>query len=102
MKGVAVGTATAAMNAAARSVFDVVLSDIGLPDGDGLTLIRNLRDTHGIVGVALTGYGMDEDVARSSEAGFVEHLTKPINVAVLDRTLLKALSVARVTGLPRR
>jgi signal transduction histidine kinase/CheY-like chemotaxis protein len=96
---VAVGTATAAMQEAASSVFDVVLSDIGLPDGDGLTLMRNLRDAHGIVGVALTGYGMDEDVARSSDAGFVEHLTKPINVAVLDRTLLKALSLAKATGL---
>jgi CheY-like chemotaxis protein len=97
-----VGTATAAMNAAACTVFDVVLSDIGLPDGDGLTLMRNLRDAHGIVGVALTGYGMDEDVARSNEAGFVEHLTKPINVAVLDRTLLKALSVAKLAGPPRQ
>jgi PAS domain S-box-containing protein len=98
---VAVGTATAAMNAAACTVFDVVLSDIGLPDGDGLTLMRNLRDAHGIVGVALTGYGMDEDVARSNEAGFVEHLTKPINVAVLDRTLLKALRFAKLAGAPR-
>jgi signal transduction histidine kinase len=93
---VAVGTATAARAAAAENVFDVVLSDIGLPDGDGLALMRFLREDHGIIGVALTGYGMEEDLARSSDAGFVDHLTKPISVVVLDRTLAKIFSRSEV------
>ncbi len=84
---VAVGTAAAAREAAAAGSFDLVLSDIGLPDGDGVALMRELRERHGCVGVALTGYGMEQDVARSGEAGFVAHLTKPVSVTVLDRTL---------------
>jgi len=84
---VAVGTMAAALSAAERNEFDVVLSDIGLPDGNGFELMRTLREQHNILGIALTGYGMERDVAESSDAGFVTHLTKPISVAVLDRAL---------------
>lgn len=86
---VAVGTAAAALAAADERRFDVVLSDIGLPDSDGFTLMRTLRERHAVCGIALTGYGMDQDVARSNEAGFVDHLTKPISVTTLDRALTK-------------
>ena len=67
--------------------FDLVLSDIGLPDEDGFTLMRKLRDAYGLRGIALTGYGMEEDQVRSNEAGFISHLTKPISVQILDRAL---------------
>lgn len=92
---VAVGSATAALEAAAAGKFDLVLSDIGLPDSDGFSLMRSLRERHGCVGIALTGYGMEQDVAQSGDAGFIAHLTKPISVTVLDRTLAEALTQVR-------
>lgn len=77
----------AAMDAARQEAFQVVVSDIGLPDGDGFGLMRLLRDTYGLQGIALTGYGMEEDHRRGREAGFVTHLTKPISIEMLERAL---------------
>jgi CheY-like chemotaxis protein len=59
--------------------FDLVISDVGLPDGSGLDLMRGLRETQGLNGIALSGFGTDDDVAASSAAGFAEHLTKPVD-----------------------
>jgi signal transduction histidine kinase len=93
---VAVASVRAAIEAAAAQPFDLVLSDIGLPDGDGFALMKVLRDRYQLKGIALTGYGMDEDIARSNEAGFIAHLTKPVRIAALDRTLAAAFT--RVGG----
>jgi len=84
-----------ALNIAAQTDFDVVVSDLGLPDGSGLDLIRELRAKKPIKGIALTGFGMEEDVTRSMEAGFSEHLTKPVNF----QTLCSAIE--RITTRPR-
>ena len=73
-----------ALAAAEIHTFDLVLSDLGLPDGNGLDLMRRLRDRHGLAGIALTGYGMEEDLKRSREAGFLEHLVKPITFQRLE------------------
>jgi CheY-like chemotaxis protein len=73
-----------ALAAAETHTFDLVLSDLGLPDGNGLDLMRRLRDRHGLTGIALTGYGMEEDLKRSREAGFLEHLVKPITFQRLE------------------
>ena len=59
--------------------FDLVISDLGLPDGSGLELMRKLRAKHALKGIALSGYGMDEDRAASKAAGFAEHFTKPVD-----------------------
>lgn len=75
---------------AARETFDLLISDIGLPDGNGCELMAELRDRQSLIGIALTGYGMDEDVDRSQAAGFAAHLTKPVNVQALDRVLAAA------------
>jgi CheY-like chemotaxis protein len=68
--------------------FDLLVSDLGLPDGDGCTLMRELRMRQPqLAGIAISGYGMDADLERSTAAGFRDHLTKPINVAALERAL---------------
>ena len=76
------GDVRSAMAMAGSSDFDVLVSDIGLPDGSGLELMRALRGRGGgpIVGIALSGYGHDEDVRLSREAGFVCHLVKPLRI----------------------
>jgi PAS domain S-box-containing protein len=72
------------------STFDVLVSDIGLPDGEGLQLMRPFLDAAGertIGGIALSGYGMAEDIAQSEKAGFDFHLTKPVDIGELDKCL---------------
>lgn len=65
-------------------IFDLVFSDIGLPDGTGIDLIREIRQKHAWPAVALTGFGMNEDIARCREAGFDAHLTKPVSIQNLE------------------
>jgi len=66
---------------------DLVLSDLGLPDGSGVDLMQELHERYGVRGIALSGYGMEEDVRRSLEAGFDRHLTKPINLQALEAAI---------------
>ncbi|MEO6246814.1 MAG: ATP-binding protein [Opitutaceae bacterium] len=80
-------TVALALEAAAGSPFDLVLSDLGLPDGTGNELMEKLRANYGLRGVALSGYGMEEDLARSRQAGFSAHIVKPISIAELRRVL---------------
>ena len=81
------GSIEEALSAVETQTFDLVLSDLGLPDGSGLDLMRRLRDTYGLLGIAVTGYGMEEDVQRSRAAGFVAHLVKPITFEKLARAI---------------
>jgi CheY-like chemotaxis protein len=79
------GTIAAALEVSEAGEFDLVVSDIGMPDGSGLDLMRRVVSRHGPVpAIALTGYGMEEDIRRSREAGFTAHLTKPIDFAKLE------------------
>jgi signal transduction histidine kinase len=73
----------------ARHHFDFLISDIGLPDGTGFDLMKEMKIHGNVRGIALTGYGMEEDVDRSREAGFLVHLTKPIVAQSLDKALAK-------------
>jgi signal transduction histidine kinase/CheY-like chemotaxis protein len=86
----AVATAGEALRLAETMSFDLVLSDIGLPDADGYHLMQQLRESYDVEGVAITGYGMEADVAKAKAAGFVAHLTKPIDVKKLDAALVYA------------
>jgi CheY-like chemotaxis protein len=79
-----------ALRLAQDGSFDVMLSDIGLPDGTGHELMREIKHICSIPGIALTGYGMEEDVSRSRDAGFVEHVVKPINLDHLQAALTRA------------
>jgi signal transduction histidine kinase len=80
-------TVSAALKAAEAEEFNVVLSDLGLPDGSGLDLMRQLLAKHNIKGIAVSGFGMDEDIRKSHQAGFTAHLTKPINIKQLEQSL---------------
>lgn len=68
-----------ALAVAQRESFDLVLSDLGLPDGSGTDVMRELRTHSAIPGIAMSGYGMEDDLRRSREAGFSEHLVKPVD-----------------------
>jgi len=67
--------------------FDVVLSDIGLPDGSGYEVVSQAKRKQPIKAVAITGFGTDEDVRRGKEAGFDFHLVKPIDFHELRNVL---------------
>jgi PAS domain S-box-containing protein len=80
-------TVGAALELAEQEHFDLLVSDIGLPDASGLDLMRTLAQQSQIKGIAMSGYGMDEDIRRSREAGFEEHLTKPVAIAQLHQAI---------------
>jgi len=90
------GSVAAGLDAAERLAgrFDLVLSDLGLPDGSGLELMAQLHDRYGVRGIALSGYGMEEDVRKSLEAGFDRHLTKPINLQALQTAIQETARTA--------
>src|SRR3954470_16879850 len=82
-----VASALAAGEAAASGGgLDLLISDLGLPDGSGLDVMRVLSRFR-VPGIALSGYGMEEDVRRSHEAGFSRHLTKPVGLPQLQAAL---------------
>jgi PAS domain S-box-containing protein len=80
-------TVASALAEADRTPFDLLVSDIGLPDGSGLDLMRTLRARRAVPGIALSGFGMEDDLRRSLDAGFAAHLTKPIDFATLETTI---------------
>lgn len=79
----------AAIDRLQRTSFDLLLSDIGLPDGTGIELVEKVRTRSQIPALALSGFGMEEDVSRCKEAGFDAHLTKPVNFQKLDALILQ-------------
>ena len=64
-----------------------------LPDGSGLDVMRRVKERSGIPGIALSGYGAEEDIRQSRAAGFAEHLVKPVNIAAL-RTAIRRCAFA--------
>jgi two-component system CheB/CheR fusion protein len=80
----------AALHKARSAAVDILISDIGLPDGSGLEIMRHFRDRDGqrvVRGIALSGFGMEEDIRKSREAGFDHHLTKPVTFDRLHSVL---------------
>ena len=86
-----------AMEAAARNSFDLLISDIALPDGTGTELMTYLHAISRIPGIAISGFGMNGDIEKSIEAGFAEHLVKPVKMenleAAIDRVMASVASV---------
>ena len=85
---VAAESATKAIELAQKQEFDLLVSDVGLPDRNGYELMADLRGRHPhLPGIALSGYGMEQDIVRSREAGFVGHLTKPVTFRTLEKVI---------------
>jgi CheY-like chemotaxis protein len=80
-----------ALDVASRNPFDLLISDIGLPDGSGLELIGRLNLSIGTPAIALSGFGMEEDVRKSMEAGFREHLVKPVSFQQLYEVIQRLI-----------
>jgi CheY-like chemotaxis protein len=84
-------TADQAAEKARQENFDLLISDIGLPDRSGYDLMKEMRG-RGVPGIALSGFGMEHDINRARAAGFSEHLTKPINFERLEEVIQQLLS----------
>src|SRR4030095_8610231 len=89
-------TFQSALELRAKGEFDVLISDLGLPDGSGIDLIQKLASKPPL-GIALTGFGMEQDIRKSREVGFQHHLVKPIDLNKLD-SLIQA-GAANLHGL---
>jgi CheY-like chemotaxis protein len=81
------GNVQSALDLSAKEDFDVLISDLGLPDGSGIDVMQTLRSERPVFGIALTGFGMEEDIRKSYEAGFKHHLVKPVDLKKLDSLL---------------
>ncbi len=86
---------SSALEALRREIFDLLICDIGLPDGTGFDLLAKVREFCDIPALALSGFGTQEDVARSKAAGFGEHLTKPVNFQKLDIAISQLTATRR-------
>ena len=85
-------TAEQAVEKVREEDFDLLISDIGLPDRSGYELMREVRLNKDLPGIALSGFGSEQDVTQARDAGFSEHLTKPINFERLEKTIQSLLS----------
>jgi len=81
------GSVQEAIDVFSRGEFDLIVSDLGLPDGTGIDLLVRLRATSAVPAIALTGYGQPDDVRRSREGGFAAHLTKPVDLEALQAVI---------------
>ncbi len=81
---------TKALATLPQSDCDVLISDIGLPDGDGWMLLHRAQLPRPVYAIAMSGFGMGADQLKSREAGYRRHLLKPINPKELDTALEEA------------
>src|SRR5881397_2017326 len=81
-----------ALEAATRNKFDLLISDIALPDGSGMDLMMQLRAISNVPGIAISGFGNNGDIERSLQAGFSEHLIKPIKLENLEAAIERAIA----------
>ena len=79
--------------------FDLLISDIGLPGRSGYELMRELRESKNMPGIALTGFGSEHDISKARAAGFAEHLTKPINFERLQEAIQNLLDLEPTTKI---
>ena len=87
------GTVEGALQLASASKFDLLVSDVQLPDGSGHELMRMLRAQSPVKGIAVSGDGRDEDIAESKQAGFNEYLVKPVDLDDLLQTVARLVNI---------
>lgn len=96
----------AALREAASDPCELLISDIGLPDGSGIDVMRRIDPAPAVGAIAISGFGMEKDLLRSRKAGFNTHLTKPVDFAVLERAIAEMSNGRRrapiVGGRPKR
>ncbi|MCD6052032.1 MAG: hybrid sensor histidine kinase/response regulator, partial [Verrucomicrobia bacterium] len=85
------GSLEEAHSLAKKNRFELVISDIGLPDGSGFELMKELKQRYQLKGIALTGYGMEQDILLSENSGFATHLTKPVRMESLESALARVM-----------
>jgi CheY-like chemotaxis protein len=88
-----------AIRVASEVAFDVLISDIDLPDGSGLELMRVLCTSRAVRGIALSGFGSSEDIELSRSAGFADHLTKPVIFRRLEEAIQQVAASSRTEEL---
>jgi HAMP domain-containing protein/signal transduction histidine kinase/ActR/RegA family two-component response regulator len=90
-----------ALDLSAEKEFDVLISDLALPDGTGIDLIQRVQSDRPVLGIALTGFGMEDDIRKGREAGFQYHLVKPIDLNKLDLLIQESANASFPrTGVP--
>jgi CheY-like chemotaxis protein len=70
-----------------RATIDLLLVDLGLPDGDGCELLHQLLAIRRVPAIAVTGYAMPQEITRCAQAGFAGHITKPLDMAQLSQMI---------------
>lgn len=83
------GSVASALALASSHSFDLLISDIGLPDATGHDLMRQIKARYNLPGIAVSGFGMEHDLRQSEEAGFAEHLTKPLDLDLLKAAIVR-------------
>ncbi|MFY9552313.1 MAG: PAS domain S-box protein [Thermoanaerobaculia bacterium] len=94
-----------ALSVFAERPCDVLVTDLGLPDGSGIDLLARLTPLRpGLAAIVLSGYGMEEDILRSRAAGFSAHFVKPLNLArlveAIDRVAAQAAGTSPAPAEP--
>ena len=79
-----------ALALASQHPFDLVISDVGLPDGSGAAMMAQLRNQYNVPGIAVSGYAMHE-MDASAKAAFAAHLIKPITMEQLEKVINKVI-----------
>lgn len=81
-----------AVKAVEEHTFDVLVSDWGLPDGTGADVMKRIRTDTPLPAIAMSGYGMEDDLRKSRDAGFAEHLVKPVTVTKLRDAIHRVMT----------
>jgi CheY-like chemotaxis protein len=86
------------METAVRNQFDLLISDIALPDGNGIELMMQLHAISKIPGIAISGFGNNGDIEKSLQAGFAEHLIKPVKLDALEAAIERAIATGAASN----
>ena len=91
-----VQTGAEALQAATEQSFDLLISDLRLPDISGFDVMRKMKEMYGTIGIAVTGLSSERDMSQATAAGFSRYLIKPILWDVLKRTIAELVDESRV------